>query len=71
MIHEVCRMMNIPTDSFDALKGESESLAGLVLEIAERFPKVNDVVETDGFAFAVLDIGDNRIKKVKVTISAH
>lgn len=71
MIHEVCRMMNIPTDTFDQLKGESESLAGLVLEIAERLPKVNDMIEADGFVFTVLDIGENRIKKVKVTITSQ
>lgn len=68
MIHDVCRIMNIPADTFDELKGESESIAGLVLEIAERLPKINDVIETGGFAFTILDIGENRIKKVKVTI---
>ena len=68
MIHDVCRIMNIPADTFDEMKGESESLAGLVLEIAERLPKVNDVVESSGFTFTILDIGENRIKKVKVTI---
>jgi gliding motility-associated protein GldE len=71
MIHEVCKMMDIPMDTFDQLKGESESLAGLVLEIAERLPKINDIIESDGFSFAVLDIGDNRIKKVKVTINSR
>jgi gliding motility-associated protein GldE len=68
MIHDVCRMMNIPANVFDERKGESESLAGLVLEIAERLPKVNDVIESNGFAFTILDVGENRIKKVKVTI---
>ncbi|MFN5333939.1 MAG: gliding motility-associated protein GldE [Bacteroidota bacterium] len=71
MIHEVCKMMDIPMDTFDQLKGESESLAGLVLEIAERLPKINDIIESDGFSFTVLDIGENRIKKVKVTISSQ
>jgi CBS domain containing-hemolysin-like protein len=68
MIHDVCKIMNLPVDTFEAVRGESESLAGLVLELAERLPKVNDVVEAGDFLFTVLDISRNRIQKVKVTI---
>ncbi|TWI83494.1 gliding motility-associated protein GldE [Lacibacter cauensis] len=68
MVHDVCRIMNLPADTFDAVKGESESLAGLILELAERLPRVNDVLETGDFQFAVLEVSRNRIEKVKVTI---
>jgi CBS domain containing-hemolysin-like protein len=68
MIHDVCKIMNLPVDTFEQVRGESESLAGLVLELAERLPAVNDVVEAGDFRFTVLDIGRNRIQKVKVTI---
>lgn len=68
MIHEICRTMGLPSDTFDGVKGESESLAGLVLEVAERLPRVNDIVETGDFQFTVLEVSRNRIEKVKVTI---
>lgn len=68
MIHDVCRIMNLPSETFDTVKGESESLAGLILELAERLPRVNDVLETGDFQFAVLEVSRNRIEKVKVTI---
>lgn len=68
MVHDVCRIMNLPSDTFDAVKGESESLAGLILELAERLPRVNDVLETGDFQFTVLEVSRNRIEKVKVTI---
>jgi len=68
MVHDVCRIMNLPPDTFDTVKGESESLAGLVLELAERLPRVNDVLETGDFQFTVLEVSRNRIEKVKVTI---
>jgi CBS domain containing-hemolysin-like protein len=68
MVHDVCRIMNLPADTFDAVKGESESLAGLILELAERLPRVNDVLETGDFQFTVLEVSRNRIEKVKVTI---
>lgn len=60
--------MNLPPDTFDEVRGESESLAGLLLELAERLPRVNDAIETGDFLFTVLEVSRNRIEKVKVTI---
>jgi putative hemolysin len=68
MIHEVCRIMNLPSGTFDHVKGQSESLAGLILEIAEKLPKLNEVIESGDYSFTVLDVGENRIQKVKITI---
>ncbi|MBX9783319.1 MAG: gliding motility-associated protein GldE [Chitinophagaceae bacterium] len=68
MIYDVCKIMNLPMETFDKVRGESESLAGLVLELAERLPKPNDVVESGDFSFAVMEVSRNRIEKVKVTI---
>lgn len=68
MIHDVCKQMNLPADTFEQVRGQSESLAGLVLELAERLPEVNEVITTGDFEFTVLEIRKNRIEKVKVTI---
>ena len=68
MINDVCKAMDLPLDTFDSVKGESDSLAGLVLELAGEFPSQNEVVSTGDFDFTVLDIQRNRIQKVKVTI---
>ena len=37
----MCKAMKLPMDTFDTVRGESESLAGLVLEMAGEFPTVN------------------------------
>ena len=68
VIHDVCKTMNLPLETFEKVRGESESLAGLVLELAERLPKTNDVVEVGNFVFTVVEVSRNRIEKVKVTI---
>ena len=68
MIHDMCRAMKLPQDTFDRIKGDSESLGGLVLELAGEFPKVNDVVTCGDFDFTVLEVDKNRILAVKVTI---
>ena len=38
MLQDLCRAMHLPVDTFDAVRGESDSLGGLVLEIAGAFP---------------------------------
>ena len=68
MIHDTCKLMHLPMDTFDRVKGESESLGGLVLELAGEFPKVNDVIKSGDFDFTVMETERNRIKLVKVTI---
>ena len=49
MIHDMCKIMRLPMDTFDKVKGESESVGGLVLELAGEFPKVNDVINMRRF----------------------
>ena len=70
MINDVCKAMGLATDSFDAVRGESDSLAGLVLEIAGEFPQVNEEVISGDYIFIPLEINKNRIDKVKITIAA-
>lgn len=68
MINDACKAMGLPADTFDTVRGDSDSMAGLVLEIAGEFPQVNEEVENGDFTFIPLEINKNRIDKVKVTI---
>jgi gliding motility-associated protein GldE len=68
MIHDMCRIMKLPMDTFDKIKGESESLAGLVLEVAGEFPTTDWVIPCGDFEFAIMQADNNRIQLVKVTI---
>ena len=70
MIFDVCKILNIPAQSFDKIRGESDSLAGLILEIAGEFPKENESFETRNYIFTPLEINKNRIEKVKLTIKS-
>jgi CBS domain containing-hemolysin-like protein len=68
MINDVCKALSLPIDTFEHVRGDSDSLAGLVLEIAGEFPQVNEEVINDGFTFIPLEINKNRIDKVKVIL---
>src|SRR5207237_2513987 len=37
MLYDLCRTMQLPIDTFDQVKGESDSLGGLVFEILSEF----------------------------------
>lgn len=69
MIHDICKMMQLPMDTFDKVKGESESAGGLVLELAGEFPQVNAEIICGDFVFTVLETDNNRIKLVKITVN--
>lgn len=71
MINDVCSVMNLPADTFNSIKGESDSLAGLVLEVAGEIPKEGDIVKVGDFEFLILEVNKNRIRKVKVTVDTN
>ncbi len=68
MLNDVCRIMDLQGDTFDQVKGESDSLAGLVLELAGEIPLVSQMVQSGVFQFTVLEVEKHRINKVKITI---
>ena len=70
MINDVCKSLKLPVDTFDKIRGDSDSLAGLVLEIAGEFPPVNANVTSGNYTFVPLDINKNRIEKVKVILKS-
>ena len=68
MINDVCKALNLPIETFDTIRGDSDSLAGLVLEIAGEFPDINEEITSNNFTFIPLEINKNRIEKVKMII---
>ncbi len=71
LIPELCRLMKLPLDTFDAVKGENESLAGLILELSGEIPPVNTIIPFGVYQFTVLKAEQNRIALVKVTVLQH
>jgi putative hemolysin len=67
-IGDACKMMGMPADTFDKVKEDSESMAGLVLELAGQFPAVDEVINSGDFAFTVTEADKQRITKIKVSI---
>ena len=66
---DLCRILDLPKDRFDAVDGESDTLAGLVLELAGKFLDKGEVISYDEFTFLVESTDQRKIIRVKITIN--
>ncbi len=58
----------VEEDLFEAQKGESETIAGFVLEIAGSFPKRGDKIKFNDYMFVVESLDKKRLKQIKITL---
>jgi len=56
------------SEEFDDNKGESETIAGFVLEVHGKFPRKNEVIKFLNYSFKIESMDNKRIIKVKITI---
>jgi len=67
-IKSFCKVLNIDDEAiFEEEKGESETLAGFILEISGKFPRKGENVNFHNFSFTVESLDKRRIIQVKVT----
>ncbi len=62
------KVLKLDEEIFEEQKGESETLAGFILEINEKFPKQNDRILFNDYIFKIEVLDKKRIKQIKVTI---
>lgn len=55
-------------DDFEERKGESETIAGFVLEISGNFPKKGEKITFKNYQFLVESVDKKRLKQIKVTL---
>lgn len=67
-LHDFCKALDVEPDTFDDVKGESESLGGIILEINKGFPKAGDQIQFNHFTFTIEAVDKKRIKRVKVQV---
>ncbi|MEZ5084321.1 MAG: gliding motility-associated protein GldE [Bacteroidales bacterium] len=67
-INDFCKIINADNKLFDNVKGDADSIAGLILEILGKIPERNTVVNYLNYEFKVLSVDKRRIKMVNVTI---
>ena len=61
------RLLNLDDDFFDEIE-DSDTLAGLLLELKGDFPSIHEVLKFKNLTFEVLKKEQRRISRVKVTV---
>ncbi len=65
---DFCRAIDEDENIFDNVRGDADSLAGLVLELTGEMPIVNTKIRYSRFCFVTTDVDNRRIKQIKVII---
>ena len=68
LINDFCKIIDIDSEFFEKVKGDSESVAGMLMEIAGRIPQLNETIIYQNFSFIVEAVDNRRIKRIKVVI---
>jgi len=69
LLNDFFKVTELDDEKFDDVRGEAETLAGLLLELKGDFPKVNDIIRCKNLDFTVMDMDKRRIKQVKIKIN--
>jgi len=68
-INDFCKIIDADDDIFDEVKGDSDSLAGLVLELEGKIPEKGEETMCRNYIFKIVEVDPKRIKRIMVTIT--
>lgn len=68
-LNDFYKILGIEEKVFDEIKGESDTIAGLILENQGRIPEKNTIIQLQDFTFQIEAVDNRRIKRIKVTIN--
>jgi len=69
-LNDLYRALDIDGTKFEEAKGESDSLAGFIIELEGKIPQKNEKVNFENFLFTIEAANRRRVERVKVTILA-
>jgi gliding motility-associated protein GldE len=67
-LNDFFKVTGVDDDAFDVVKGDADTLAGLLLELSGKIPLKDEVISFGRFDFKILGADNRRIKKVRVAI---
>ncbi len=70
LLNDFFKVVDKPDDIFDDIKGDADTLAGLILEISGEIPEQNATFKLNDFVFTIQSVDKRRIKKIKVTMNS-
>jgi gliding motility-associated protein GldE len=68
LLNDFYRIMQVEDSVFDDIKGEADTLAGIILELKGEIPQKGDCVDYRNLSFCVEEMENRRIKQIKVMV---
>jgi gliding motility-associated protein GldE len=68
LLNDFYRVLGLENEPFEDVKGESETLAGLILELTGEIPEKSQVIKYRNFSFMIESADRRRIKQIRVEI---
>jgi gliding motility-associated protein GldE len=68
LLNDFCKVFGIEEDLFEEVRGESETLAGLILELTGEIPEKDQIINYEDFIFRIESSDKRRIKEIYVEI---
>ena len=71
LLNDFCKVLDIEEDLLEEVRGESETLAGLILELTGEIPQKDQVIKYREFVFRIESADRRRIKEIRVEINRN
>lgn len=68
LLNDFFKVFSIDEEAFESIKGEADTLAGLILELKGELPRKNEVFRSKGYTFTIKSVDQRRIKQIQVTL---
>jgi gliding motility-associated protein GldE len=67
-LNDFYRIINIDGEVFEKVKGESDSLAGFILELTGSIPESGEKINFENYLFTIEGVNKRRVTRIKVTL---
>ena len=71
LLNDFCKVVGIEEDLLEDVRGESETLAGLMLELTGEIPQKDQIINYRDFIFRIESADRRRIKEIRVEINKN
>ncbi|MBE0639791.1 MAG: gliding motility-associated protein GldE [Bacteroidales bacterium] len=68
LLNDFCKIINIEDSIFEDIQGDPDTLAGLIIELEGRIPKLNNSTKFQQFEFKITKVDNRRILQIQVNL---
>ena len=69
LLNDVCRIIGEDTGFFDSVRGDSDSLAGMIIEILGNIPKPDKEIKYNNIILKIVSVTKRRIEKINLRVT--